>query len=44
MGAFTGSGPSGRMMMMSVGFADRRAHLRIALPAATIRGLTGLGP
>lgn len=43
-GAPTGAGASGRAMMLSMGFADKRAHLRITLPAATIRGLAGGAP
>ena len=27
--------------MISLGFADKRAHLRITLPATTVRGLAG---
>jgi hypothetical protein len=44
IGGLTGLGPSGRAMMLSMGFADKRAHLRITLPAATLRGFTGAGP
>lgn len=32
---------SGRMFMTSFGFADKNAHIRIALPAATLRGFAG---
>jgi hypothetical protein len=41
VGAATGQGPSGRVMMMSMGFADKRAHIRIALPSKTARGFAG---
>jgi hypothetical protein len=44
LGAFTGLGTSGRALMLSAGFADKRAHLRITLPAATFRGLAGGAP
>lgn len=43
LGGLTGVAATGRAMMMSMGFADQRAHLRIALPAATVRGLAGGG-
>ncbi len=42
LGAFTGLGATGRALMMSLGFADKRAHLRLTLPAATFRGLAGM--
>jgi hypothetical protein len=41
IGGLVGMGPAGRAMMISMGFADKRAHLRITLPATTIRGLAG---
>jgi hypothetical protein len=44
LGGAMGMGASGRVVMMSMGFADRRAHLRLALPAATIRGLASGTP
>jgi hypothetical protein len=44
VGGLTGMGASGRALMISMGFADKRAHLRITLPAATFRGFTGAGP
>jgi hypothetical protein len=44
IGGLMGTGTSGRAMMMSMGFADKRAHLRITMPAATIRGLAGGAP
>jgi hypothetical protein len=44
IGGLMGMGPSGRAMMMSMGFADKRAHLRITVPAATLRGLAGGAP
>ncbi|HWO21730.1 MAG TPA: hypothetical protein VNO30_23330 [Kofleriaceae bacterium] len=41
IGAAMGLGAAGRTMMLSMGFADKRAHFRLALPAATIRGFAG---
>ena len=41
LGALMGTGGSGRPVMVSLGFADKRGHLRLTLPAATIRGLAG---
>jgi hypothetical protein len=44
LGAITGAtGGSGQPMMVSLGCADQRAHLRIALPAATARAAANLG-
>jgi len=40
LGAAVGAGP-GRVVMMSMGFADKRAHFRFALPAATVRAFAG---
>jgi hypothetical protein len=40
IGAMAGL-PTGGMFMMSFGFADRNAHIRIALPAATLRTMAG---
>ena len=42
-GALTGLA-TGRPLMMSFGFADKNAHLRLTLPAATLRGLAGGRP
>jgi hypothetical protein len=44
LGGMTGLGAAGLGIMMSMGFADQRAHLRLALPATTIRGLANRGP
>jgi len=44
VGGITGQGATGRSMMISIGFADKRAHLRLTLPAATFRGLAGGRP
>jgi hypothetical protein len=44
VGGIMAGAPTGRALMLSMGFSDKRAHLRITLPAATIRGLTGVGP
>ena len=44
LAGITGMGAAGLGIMMSMGFADQRAHLRLALPAATIRGFAGRGP
>ena len=43
LGALAGL-PTGRTVMLSFGFADKNAHLRLTLPAATIRGLAGGRP
>ncbi len=43
LGGIMGLGASGRALMISMGFADKRAHLRITLPASTIRGLAAGG-
>jgi hypothetical protein len=43
VGGLLGMGPAGRALMLSMGFADKRAHLRITLPAATIRGFASGG-
>jgi hypothetical protein len=43
IGLVTGTGP-GRMVMLAMGFADKRAHLRFALPAATMRAFAGGAP
>ena len=43
IGAAMGTG-GGRVMMMSMGFADKRAHLRLALPASTVRAFAGGAP
>ncbi|HWU90055.1 MAG TPA: hypothetical protein VN253_22485, partial [Kofleriaceae bacterium] len=43
LGALAGLG-TGRAVMMSLGFADKNAHLRITLPAATLRGFAGGRP
>jgi hypothetical protein len=41
LGGIMGTGGSGRAVMVSMGFADKRGHLRITLPVATVRGLAG---
>jgi hypothetical protein len=44
LGGISGAAAAaGHLVMASIGFADQRAHLRLTLPAATFRGLTG-GP
>lgn len=42
LGALAGLG-TGRLVMVSLGFADKNAHLRLTLPAATLRGMAGGG-
>ncbi len=42
LGATMGMG-TGRLLMLSMGFADKRAHFRLTLPAATVRGLAAGG-
>jgi hypothetical protein len=43
LGALAGLG-TGRLVMVSLGFADKNAHLRLTLPAATLRGMAGGRP